>query len=603
MGFRNRLALFLMATLVCVQAATAVFAYTYLRAQLVEQGKRELSSGMRAFTRQLDFLSQRVTDGVRVLALDYALRSAIAKSDHGTELSVLRNHGDRIGAARMMLVTLDGAITADTAQAARSGAAFPFPPLLQAAGTGDRGTGLVTLGNGIYWMVVVPVRAPVPIAFIAACIPLDGKMLEEMRRISSTPHAIMLAAEDGHGRWRVVAHTGRAGTSESPAIGNKAQYISIVSRGGSETLAITSRLVTAAGSRPVVAIIDFPLEEALNAYRGLVTPMLVVLMLALLVAAGGATLIVQRLSRPLEALAAAAQRIAGGDYSKTSLPDVGRDEIGRLADSIGEMAQAIAEREGALTAAMEAAEFARIQAVNANEAKSQFLANMSHELRTPLNAIVGFSEMMEKQLLGPIGIPQYLDYARDIHRSGEHLRSQFESMLDFAQAESHALALAREPLVAVTLVREAIEMHRGLARRGKVALQLIPGAESARIVGDAPRLRQCFANVIHNAIKFTPPDGSVSIAKRIDGERFTLSVADTGIGIDPALLPRVLKPFQRLRSALDGQHQGAGLGLAFTNAIVGLHGGSLSLESKPGEGTIVTIELPLAKLATAAHAA
>src|SRR5579862_9975554 len=99
MSFRNRLALFLMATLVCVQAATALFAYTYLRGQIVERGKRELSAAMQAFMRQVDFLAQRSTEGVQVLALDYALRSAIAKSDHDTELSVLRNHGHRIGAA------------------------------------------------------------------------------------------------------------------------------------------------------------------------------------------------------------------------------------------------------------------------------------------------------------------------------------------------------------------------------------------------------------------------------------------------------------------------------------------------------------------------
>jgi signal transduction histidine kinase len=602
MGFRNRLALFIMATLVCVQAATAIFAYAYLRAQLVEQGKRELSSAMQAFTRQLDFLSQRVTDGVQVLALDYALRSAIAKSDHDTELSVLRNHGHRIGAARMMLVTLDGTIAADTAETAQMGAAFPFAQLLRVAGTGGRGTALVTFANGIYWMVVVPVRAPVPIAFIAACIPLDGAMLAEMRRISSTPHTIMLAAKDARGRWHVVAHTVSDSPLEIPVVAMAAQHISIVSRHGSETLAIMSPLMTAAGSRPVVAIIDFPLEEALRAYRGLITPMLVVLMLALVAAAGGATLIVRRVSRPLEALAAAAQRIAAGDYGNPSLPVVGRDEIGRLADSIGGMTRAIAEREAALTGAMEAAELARVEAVRANEAKSQFLANMSHELRTPLNAIIGFSEMLERQVLGPVGAARYLEYARDIHRSGEHLRTQFEGMLDLAQAESRDLALSREPLVAAVLVREAMEMHGGLARRSSVALKLAPGAAGARILGDALKLRQCFAHVIHNAIKFTPPGGTITVSHRVDGGQLTVRIADSGVGIEPKLLPQVIKPFQRLRSALDGQYQGAGLGLAYTNAIVGMHGGSVSLASTPGKGTTVTIELPLAEPAIG-HAA
>ena len=121
MSFRNRLALFLIATLIAVQASTALFAYAYLRHDLIERGKRELTQAMVVFQRQLDFLSERVTDGVEVLSLDYALRSAIARSDQGTELSALRNHGNRIGATRMILVNLDGNISADTAAPARPG--------------------------------------------------------------------------------------------------------------------------------------------------------------------------------------------------------------------------------------------------------------------------------------------------------------------------------------------------------------------------------------------------------------------------------------------------------------------------------------------------
>lgn len=318
MSFRNRLALFLMATLVCVQAATAVFAYAYLRGQIVERGKRELSAAMQAFSRQVDFLAQRATEGVQVLALDYALRSAIAKSDHDTELSVLRNHGRRIGAARMMLVRLDGTISADTATAQLAGGKFPFAALLGTAMESDRGTALVTLANHVYWMVVVPVRAPLPIAFIAAAIPLDGAMLDEIRRISSSPHPIALAAKTAGGTWRVLARTNGAGEPDLPAIVEELHAPRIVLHDHSRALAIVAALKTAEASAPVVAIIDFPLSEALAAYRGLITPMLLMLGAALIVAAGGATLIVRRVSRPLELLAAVAQRIAAGDYSHAS---------------------------------------------------------------------------------------------------------------------------------------------------------------------------------------------------------------------------------------------------------------------------------------------
>lgn len=597
MSFRNRLALFLMATLVCVQATTAVFAYAFLRSQIVERGKRELSDAMQSFTRQVDFLSRRATEGVQVLALDYALRAAIAKSDHDTELSVLRNHGRRIGAARMMLVSLDGTISADTAQAQQGGARFPFASLLATAVAGDRGTALVTLENRIYWMVVVPVRAPLPIGFIAASIPLDNALLDQIRRISSSPHPLVLVARTRSGDWHVVAHTGSDANFDIPGIVDRAHAPQIVLHQHEKALAIVAPLVTAKGSAPVAAIIDFPLSEALAAYRGLITPMLLLLAAALIVAAGGATLIVRRVSRPLESLAVAAQRIAAGDYRHTLLPSPGGDEIGRLTKSIIDMTDAIAERENALTAAMETTELARVRAVNASEAKSQFLANMSHELRTPLNAIVGFSQMLDQQVLGPLGNPRYGEYVRDILGSGEHLRDLFERMLDLAQTESHQLSISSEPLMLGMVLREAVEMHRALARRAEVLLILAPGTENIRIQGDAPKLRQTFSNIIHNAIKFTPPQGKVTISSHVHWERVMIQIADTGTGIRPEHLQSVLRPFHRLRSALDGQHQGAGLGLAYARAIAELHGGLVSLESTPGKGTAVTIDLPMAQRA------
>jgi signal transduction histidine kinase len=595
MSFRNRLALFLMATLVCVQAATAIFAYAYLRQQVVEQGKRELSAAMQSFTRQIDFLSQRASDGVKVLALDYAFRAAIARSDHNTEISVLRNHGRRIGAARMLLVRLDGAIAADTARISHLGHVFPFPSLLSAAATGDRSTALVTLTDQIYWIVVVPVRAPVPIAFIAACIPLDNNLVDEMRRISSSRHAIALATRDSTGRWKMAAHTTGATGFALPVISTARPGIGIVTQHGAEMLAIAAPLQTAPGSSPIAAIIEFPLKEVLGTYRDLIMPMLAVLGLALLAAMGGATLIVRRFAHPLEAVASAAQQIAAGDYSTPSLSTNGRDEIGHLAQAIVEMTGAIADRQTALTCAMETAELARLEAVKANEAKSQFLANMSHELRTPLNAIVGFSEMIGQQVLGPVGAPRYLDYAQHIHDSGEHLRTLVERMLDLAQAHSGELAMSRDCVSASALLREAMEIHRGFARQAHVFVHMSPGADPARINGDALKLRQSFANIVHNAVKFTPPGGTVSISAGVESAHLRIRIADTGTGISPDLLLSVSKPFHRLKSALDGRHQGAGLGLAFARAIFELHGGSLALASSPGEGTTVSILLPLAQ--------
>jgi len=595
MSFRYRLALFLIATLVAIQALAATFAYTYLHRSLIERGKRELLAEMGVFTRQLDFLSERVTDAVKVLSLDYALRSAIAQHDHDTELSALGNHGRRIGATRMVLVGLDGAVSADTATPNKAGGTFPMPALLEQAAAQDKGTALASFGGRIYWVVAVPIRAPVPIAFIAAFIPVDGALLEKLRAISAEPRAIVLATRMA-GTWHVAAQSRvHLRHVELPATANPpAGAASETAENGNAYLTVTARLNAAKGSAPIVAILSYPIDEALGVYRSIIVPLSVVLGLALLAAILGAMLIVRGVSRPLELLAASAKRIAAGDYRNP--PRIGRrDEIGHLAEALANMTQSIAEREDALKGAVEATEMARQEAVRANDAKSQFLANMSHELRTPLNAIVGFSEMLEQQVLGPIGTPRYRDYARDIHTSGTHLLGLVERMLDLAQAHSKGLALARDAVWPAQLLRESVIGLKSFAEKSRVRLALDEGIERCPpIQGDAVKLRQAVANLVHNAIKFTPVNGHVGVGAYAEGESLVIRIADDGIGMEPDVLSTVVRPFHRLRSALDGQHQGAGLGLPFAKLIVELHGGTLALQSEPGRGTTVFVALPLA---------
>lgn len=591
MTFRNRLALFLTLILIGVQLATAIFAYAYLRHDIIEQGKRELASAATAFMRQLEFLSERVSDGVRVLALDYPLRAALARHDRGTELSMLRNHGARIGATRMVLVSLDGTVEADTAAPESSRTPFPFPGLLQSAIADGEGTSLVTVQRAIAWVVVVPVRAPVTIGFVAAFIPVDSTLLERLRAISSAPRSIALAIDNGPSGFSVAAHSADyAGASSGLQIA--ATGSSIVTRKGHEYLSASAPLDVAQGSRRVVAILDFPLEETLRGYRGIIWPMLAILAFALGITLMGTRLIVNRLARPLEELASTAGRIAKGDYThKPAMRQ--RDEIGHLADALTNMMEAIAVREGALKNAMENAEAARAEAVHLSQAKSQFLANMSHELRTPLNAVLGFSEMLESQMLGPLGVARYVEYARDIRASGQHLLRLVDRMLDLGEAESQALILAHQEIPAATLLLESVELHRDFAARMQIRLETdVQPAQWPHVEADANRLREAFSNLIHNAIKFTPAGGCVQVSGAAGGGRITIRIADEGIGIAEGELATIVKPFHRLRGAFDGQHQGAGLGLPFAKTIVELHGGTLSIESEVGVGTTVTVSLP-----------
>jgi signal transduction histidine kinase len=458
------------------------------------------------------------------------------------------------------------------------------------------------LDSVIYWIVVVPVRAPDPVAFITAAVPINDALLERLRELSLVTHSLALAAPSADGSWMVVAKTaGFMPVVQLPAPATIPHQASILSTEQSgESLAMTARLATSDASAPVIAILDYPLEEALSPYRAVIGPMLLVLGGALIVALTVAMLIAHGVSQPLEALAATARRIAKGDYS--TLPPVGRrDEIGELSTALGNMTQSIAERENALRDAIGSLEHARNDAVKANEAKSQFLSNMSHELRTPLNAILGFSEVLHKQMMGPIGATRYVEYARHIYESGAHLLVQVEEMLDLSQAADGQLLISRRRLMPSGLLSASIEALESVAAKADVKLNVTgdPGSWPT-IEADGAKLQQSLTNIIHNAIKFTLPGGTVTISGERSGSLLKIVISDTGIGIRQEDLDLVVRPFHRQRPAYDSRYQGVGLGLPFAKTIIELHGGRLSINSIQGSGTTVTIELPVA-VDTALH--
>ncbi|HVP85559.1 MAG TPA: ATP-binding protein [Rhizomicrobium sp.] len=595
MTFRRRLALFLIATLIGVQVLSAGLGYVFLRHTLVEKGKRELTTEAGVFTRQLNVLSERATEGVEVLSLDYALRQAIAQRDYDTELSALRNHGHRIGATRMLLVGLDGKITADTGAPFSQSGAFLYSSLLSDAAVNNRATALATLDGRVYWIVAVPVLAPVPIAFIAACIPVDNTLLDKLRTMSVEQRSIALATHGGDGLWKVVAKTNDYVDVILPR--HNAVEANVVTTQNREFLTVTAPLKTAQHSAPVFVILDYPLDEALAPYLAIAKPILLVLAGALVLALIGSMLIVRTFSQPLEQLAAAARRIAGGDYTRPERLKQ-RDELGHLSDALINMTGSIAEREAALTSAIGSLEVARNEAVKANEAKSHFLANMSHELRTPLNAIVGFGEMLHQEVLGPIGVKRYGEYAADIVKSGQHLLSLVAKMLDLADFEAGRMEISRRPVTLVTIVRNSATLLKPMVEKGGIELHVADDlAAMPEFAGDAAKLGSAVHGVLHNAVKFTPKGGRVSVTASRARDGVRLAVEDTGVGMQPEDIEVVVRPFHRLRSALDGQHQGTGLGLPFAKAIVEQHGGTLTIYSMPGEGTRVEIVLPLAATA------
>jgi len=250
---------------------------------------------------------------------------------------------------------------------------------------------------------------------------------------------------------------------------------------------------------------------------------------------------------------------------------------------------------GRLEGSRQALAAALTKTERADRAKSDFLGRMSHELRTPLNAIIGFSEVMKHGVFGPLGSPRYLEYAEDIHRSGVFLHDLISDMLDMVKIEAGHRALQLEPFTLAADLEETLRMIRPRAEKGEVTVGLDVRDASVVITADRRALKQIVLNLIGNAVKFTPPGGSVTVRlSSADGDA-VLQVIDTGYGMSAEHLAKLGTPFFR---AEDNPHaastEGTGLGVALTKSLVELHGWQIEFASELSHGTTVTITMPAA---------
>jgi len=237
-------------------------------------------------------------------------------------------------------------------------------------------------------------------------------------------------------------------------------------------------------------------------------------------------------------------------------------------------------------------EAARETAEQQNAGKSRFLANMSHELRTPMNAIMGFSDIMRQRLFGPIS-DRYAEYADLIHESGAHLLELINDVLDMSKIEADRFELAREQFDARDAISAALRLMRGQADRTGVSLRGVLPPEALPVDADRRAVKQIAINLLSNALKFTPRGGSVTLTLHSTGDILELIVADTGVGIAPADLERLGRPFEQAGDPAQ-KAAGSGLGLSLVRAFARLHGGEMSIESVLGEGTTVIVRMPVA---------
>jgi len=324
----------------------------------------------------------------------------------------------------------------------------------------------------------------------------------------------------------------------------------------------TAEVVVAVSLRPILA------ETAL------------VTLFAALVAAG-LYLVIDRVA--LRALRQALDHLQSALRERDRALEEGRTALSQLA-----------RQNARLKTASEELARARDAALTADRSKSMFLAAMSHELRTPLNAIIGFSEVMARQLYGPIGHEKYRDYASDIRASGDHLLALIDDVLDLSRVEAGKLALRREPLGVVEQITSCCRLIQGRADDSGISLRLDDADQAeATILGDRVRFRQILLNLLTNAVKFTDRGGTVRIGVDLSGPRsVVIRISDTGIGMSEQDLERVLRPFERGDVRTSRPTEGAGLGLALSRALVREHDGTLHIASAAGRGTTVTLSFP-----------
>jgi len=345
-------------------------------------------------------------------------------------------------------------------------------------------------------------------------------------------------------------------------------------------------------------------QELEQAWRAYLMIILLILMVSGLFSLWVSSRIQRILSHPIRALAHTARTIAHEKNYAIRARVETEDEIGLLVGSFNAMLQTIEtqntelkesnqdleQRVSARTAELQEA---KERAESADSLKSAFLAAMSHELRTPLNSIIGFTGVMLQQLPGPLN-PEQIKQLGMVQGSARHLLALINDILDLSKIESGQLKMERNPFGIRDSLEKTLDLIRPLAEKKGLQIRFNIPAISGQMTGDRRRFEQIIINLLNNAVKFTA-SGVIELSGRIQDEKLTITVRDTGMGIRQEDMGILFHTFQQIDTGLTRNHEGTGLGLSICKKLVEMMGGSISVTSRWGEGSTFSFTLPLSE--------
>ena len=427
---------------------------------------------------------------------------------------------------------------------------------------------------------------------------LDNKEMTALERLSAIPLDAMVLDRKADGQWATATsrldprEAGLVSGFVAGALAVKANAPRDLVVPSGPAIALVKPLHALSEGAPVVLMLRYPLAKAMAPFQALIQTLFVTGALGVILVVIGSFVLADGLTRPITALDEAASRLKRGEDAAVTVKS--RDEIAHLAESFNSMAAEIRDREAKMLRDAETLAVALDRAETANRTTNEFLANMSHELRTPLNGVLGLGQV----LVGMINEPRQAKLIATVMDSAKHLEILLSDILDAAKLSAGQTEVAAVPFAIAAAVRAVGDASSAAAARKGLALIVeTPSGADPVVLGDPGRLHQILDNLVSNAIKFTGSgEVRLTLTELDPGEtpRYRITVADTGMGFDPAQKERLFEKFQQADSSATRKFGGTGLGLSISRGLAELMGGTLDGDSSPGKGSTFTLELPLA---------